>query len=196
MDKPALREFNTNAVNSATPILVAILAVQFKAVLVSNAHNEAAWSAVLGRVRERRMAKSAAKKRAEAAPEEESKVPTGVLVRLMVAAWLVPGGGHFLQGRKGRALILFGSIISMFIMGVVMNGEFFRLNSPSILQRLGFVGEWSVGAAMAVAHFFGYSGDDPFFASADYGSAFLVAAGMLNILTMFDAYDIAMGRKK
>ena len=139
------------------------------------------------------MAKSAVKKRAE----EEAKpyVPTGVLVRLMVAAWLVPGAGHFLQGRKGRAMILFGSIISMFILGVLMNGEFFQLHSPSILQRLGFLGEWSVGVAMAIAHFFGYSGDNPFFASADYGSAFLVVAGMLNILTMFDAYDIAMGRK-
>ena len=148
---------------------------------------------VLGRVGQRRMAKTAAKKQSEEV--EKPHVPTGFLVRLMVAAWLVPGSGHFLQGRKGRAMILFGSIISMFTLGVLMSGEFYRLNSPSILHRLGFLGEWSVGAAMGVAHFFGYSGDDPFFASTDYGSAFLVAAGMLNILTMFDAYDIAMGRK-
>ncbi|MBI4165843.1 MAG: hypothetical protein HY508_08930 [Acidobacteria bacterium] len=141
------------------------------------------------------MAKSAVKKRAEEEEVEEPHVPTGVLIRLMVAAWLVPGSGHFLQGRRGRATILFGSIISMFILGILMNGEFFHLNSPSILHRLGFIGEWSVGVAMAVAHFFGYSGDDIFFASTDYGTAFLVAAGMLNILTMFDSYDIAMGRK-
>lgn len=142
------------------------------------------------------MAKSAAKKSAEAVSEKEPQLPLGFLVRLMVAAWLVPGGGHFLQGRKGRALVLFGSIISMFILGVLMNGELFRLNSPSILHRLGFLGEWSVGVAMPLALFFGYSGGDPYFASADYGTAFLVVAGMLNILTMFDAYDIAMGRKK
>ena len=46
-----------------------------------------------------------------------------------------------------------------------------------------------------LAYFFGYSGGDLFFASADYGTAFLVAAGMLNVLSMFDAFDIALGRK-
>jgi hypothetical protein len=142
------------------------------------------------------MAKSSAKKRAEEVPEKEPQLPMGFLVRLVLAAWLVPGSGHFLQGRKIRALILFSSIICMFVLGVMMNGELFRFSSPSILHRLGFVGEWSVGAAMPVAHFFGYSGGDPYFASADYGTAFLIAAGMLNILTMFDAYDIAMGRKR
>lgn len=141
------------------------------------------------------MAKSAAKKQAEEVVEKEPQLPMGFLARLLVAAWLVPGAGHFMQGRKVRALILFGSIIGMFVLGVLMNGEFFRANSSSILHRLGFVGEWAVGAAMPLAHFFGNSGGDPYFASADYGTAFLVAAGMLNILSMFDAYDIAMGRK-
>ncbi len=136
-----------------------------------------------------------AKKVVEKAVQVEPKVPAAVIARLLVAAWLFPGGGHLLQGKKGRALILFASIISMFLFGVLMKGEVFSLHSPSILRRLGFLGEWSVGAAMPIAHFFGYSGGDPFFVSSDYGTAFLVAAGMLNILTMFDAYDIARGRK-
>ena len=141
------------------------------------------------------MAKSAAKKNAEEAAEEKPQIRTGFLIRLMLFAWLIPGSGHFLQGKRVRAAILFASIVSMFILGVLMNGQFFALRSPSILQRLGFLGEWSVGAAMPLAYFFGYSGGDLFFASADYGTAFLVAAGMLNILSMFDAYDIALGRK-
>ena len=141
------------------------------------------------------MAKPASKNQAEEAPREDLKVPAGKLIRLMLFAWLVPGSGHLLQGKRARAGILFGSIISMFILGVLMNGQFFALRSPSILQRLGFLGEWSVGAAMPLAYFFGYSGGDLFFASADYGTAFLVAAGMLNVLSMFDAFDIALGRK-
>ncbi len=145
------------------------------------------------------MAKPGSKKRAEKVveiDENEPQLATGVLVRLLLMAWLVPGGGHFLQGKKNRGSILFGSIISMFLLGLLMNGEFYRGNSSSFLHRLGFLGEWSVGLAMPLAHFFGYSGGDPFFVSADYGTAFLVAAGMLNVLSMFDAYDIAMGRKK
>jgi hypothetical protein len=136
-----------------------------------------------------------AKKAVEAAVAEKPKVRTGYLVRLLVAAWLVPGCGHFLQGRKWRGAILFAAIIGMFVFGLLMQGEFFSLQSPSLLRRLGFLGEWSVGVAMPTAFFFGYSGGDPYFVTSDYGTAFLVAAGMLNILTILDAYDIAMGRK-
>ena len=136
-----------------------------------------------------------AKKTVEEAAEEKPALPRGFLARLMIVAWLVPGAGHFLQGKRGRAVILFASIISMFVFGLLMRGEFFSLHSPSVLRRLGLLGEWSVGAAMPIAHFFGYPGGDIFFVSSDYGTAFLVSAGMLNILTMFDAYDIALGRK-
>src|SRR5262245_44272947 len=133
-----------------------------------------------------------AKKTVEESVPEKPELPRAFPARLIIAAWLVPGAGHFLQGKRERALILFASIISMFVFGLLMNGQFFSFRSPSTLQRLGSLGEWSVGAAMPIAHFFGYSGGDIFFVSSDYGTAFLIAAGMLNILTMFDAYDIAM----
>jgi len=117
------------------------------------------------------------------------------LVRLCVAAWLVPGLGHLLLGRKWRALILFASIITMFALGLAMQGQFFSTGSGSYLQTLGYYGELCVGVAMPGARFFGYSGGDPFFVSSDFGTAFLVAAGMLNVLAVLDCFDIAMGRK-
>ena len=52
-----------------------------------------------------------------------------------------------------------------------------------------------MGVAMPAARFFGYSGGNPLFVSADFGTAYLVAAGMLNALSILDTYDIAMGRK-
>jgi len=123
----------------------------------------------------------------------QPKVPTRV--RVCVAAWIVPGLGHLLLGRKWRALILFVSIVTMFLMGIAMQGEFFNTNSGSYLQTLGYFGELCVGLAMPAARFFGYSGGNPLFVSADFGTAYLVAAGMLNTLCILDAYDIAMGRK-
>jgi hypothetical protein len=120
---------------------------------------------------------------------------TGQLVWLCVAAWLIPGCGHFMLGKKGRALILSISIIVMFLFGMGMKGEFYAMQSGSILQSLGFLGEMCVGVAMPAAKFFGYPGGDPFFVSADYGTAFLVSAGMLNVLAILDAFDISMGRK-
>ncbi|MFB3924065.1 MAG: DUF6677 family protein [Terriglobia bacterium] len=136
-----------------------------------------------------------AKKTIEAEAVEKPKSDTGLLVRICVAAWLIPGCGHLMLGRKGRAFILFGAIIAMFLLGLAMQGEFFAMHSSSYLQRLGFLGEMCVGVAMPTAMFFGYPGGDQYFVSSDYGTAFLVAAGMLNVLTVLDAYDIAMGRK-
>jgi len=136
-----------------------------------------------------------------AEPEEAVKVearphpPVARLVRLCVAAWLVPGAGHWLLGRKGRSLVLFGAIVLMFLFGLAMQGQFFSTSSGSYLETLGYFGEMCVGAAMPAARFFGYSGGDPFLASADYGTAFLVSAGMLNVLAVLDTFDIAMGRK-
>jgi len=118
-----------------------------------------------------------------------------MLVRLCVAAWLVPGLGHLLLGKKWRALILFASIMIMFAFGLAMQGQFFTTSSPSYLQTLGYFAELCVGLVMPGARFFGYSGGDPFFVSSDYGTAYLVAAGMLNVLCVLDCYDIAMGRK-
>ncbi len=124
-----------------------------------------------------------------------ARASVGRLVRVCVAAWLIPGLGHFLLGRKWRALILLVSILAMFLFGLAMQGEFFSTQSGSYLQTLGYFGELSVGVAMPAAKFFGYSGGNAFFPSSDYGTAFLVSAGMLNVLSIFDAYDIAMGRK-
>ena len=117
------------------------------------------------------------------------------LVRLCVAAWVIPGLGHLLLGRKWRALILFSAIVTMFLMGLAMQGQFFSTNSESYLETLGYFGEMCVGVAMPVARFFGYTGGNPLYVSADYGTAYLVAAGMLNTLSILDTYDIAMGRK-
>ncbi|HEV2494184.1 MAG TPA: DUF6677 family protein [Terriglobia bacterium] len=136
---------------------------------------------------------------AKAAPKSEKAgvTPPGLprLIELSVAAWLVPGLGHFLLGRRWRALILFASIVTMFVLGLAMNGEFFSTQSASYLETLGYFGELCVGAAMPVARFFGYPGGNPFFVSSDFGTAFLVSAGMLNALCVFDTYDIAAGRK-
>jgi hypothetical protein len=126
-------------------------------------------------------------------PPAEPKLAS--LVGLCVGAWAIPGMGHFMLGRKWRALILFAAIVTMFLMGIAMQGEFFSTSSGSYLQSLGYYGELCVGLAMPAARFFGYAGGNPLFVSADFGTAFLVAAGMLNTLSILDTYDIAMGRK-
>jgi Family of unknown function (DUF6677) len=131
---------------------------------------------------------------AESAPANIPRPATAALVRLCAAGWLIPGFGHFLLGKKWRGLIFFASIVGLFLFGLAMKGEFYATGTGSYLETLGYFGELCVGIAMPTAKFFGYAGD-PFFASSDYGTAYLVVAGMLNVLTVIDAFDIAMGRK-
>lgn len=123
------------------------------------------------------------------------QVSSGGLFGLCVAAWAIPGLGHLLLGRKWRALILFLAIVGMFVLGLAMQGTYFSTGSGSLLHTLGYFAELSTGLIMPGATFFGYSGGNFYFACSDYGTAYLIAAGMLNVLTILDAYDIALGRK-
>ena len=131
----------------------------------------------------------------KAAAAKPAQPETGRLIGLCVAAWFVPGAGHYRLGRRGRALILFLAFVAMFLFGLAMKGQFFSVQSASYLETLGYFGELCVGLPMPLARFFGYAGGDPFFVSSDFGTAFLVSAGMLNVLAILDAYDIALGRK-
>ena len=83
----------------------------------------------------------------------------------------------------------------MFFFGLGMQGQVFELRAEHWLQSLGYLGEWCVGVALPISLWFGYDRGIPFIPGSDYGTAFLVAAGMLNILCILDVYDIALGRK-
>jgi hypothetical protein len=116
-------------------------------------------------------------------------------------AWLVPGLGHFLLGRKGRAAIIFAAVVISFVIGLLMRGPMFQPSSTGdILTRLieaaGFVGDLAAGAIYFIAVGFGYWPPDQPTHTADYGSKFLVAAGLMNILAMVDAYEIALREKE
>lgn len=131
----------------------------------------------------------------EVSTERQARPATGRVVWLCLAAWAVPGLGHWLLERRWRALVLFAAILLMFAFGLLMKGQYFSTGSSSYLESLGYFGELCAGLAMPAARFFGYAGGDPFFASSDFGTAFLVSAGMLNVLAILDTYDIAIGRK-
>lgn len=143
----------------------------------------------------RKIAEQEEKSTSEAARPSRPPASSGSLFGLCVAAWAIPGLGHFLLGRKWRALILFLAIVGMFVFGLLMQGQYFATGSGSYLHTLGWFAELAVGMPMPAATFFGYGGGSIYFVCADYGTAFLVSAGMLNVLTILDAYDIAMGRK-
>jgi uncharacterized protein DUF6677 len=120
---------------------------------------------------------------------------------LMVAlAWLIPGAGHFFLGRKGRSAIIFASVLISFLIGILLRGPMFVPSSAGdvlsrLIQAAGFIGDLAAGALYFIAVAVGYWPPDQPTHAADYGSKFLVAAGLLNILAMVDAYEIATREK-
>jgi hypothetical protein len=140
----------------------------------------------------------AAQTTAAASPQEESK-PVGTWILPVLAAWVVPGGGHFLQKKTGRGALIFASVGLMFFFGMFMRGMMFSPEKGDILTTLinygGFICNIASGGFYFAAAMFGYAAPDMAGAVHDYGTKFLVTAGLLNILAMVDSYEIAIGKK-
>jgi hypothetical protein len=122
-------------------------------------------------------------------------------ILVIALGWLIPGAGHFLLGRRGRAAIIIGAVAIPFIVGMLMRGPFFQPGDSSgdVLSRFiqygGFIGDLASGLLYIGARMFGYGPPDTAAHSADYGSKLIVAAGLLNILAMVDAYEITTRQK-
>jgi len=132
---------------------------------------------------------------------ERSKVaPAETFSALAVLApavgWLIPGAGHMIQKRWIRGLLLLVSIVTLFLLGLAMQGRIYKANGGDILDILGFVGDVGAGALyiLTVANDWGQGAIA--FATADYGTKFMIVAGLLNFIAVADAYHIAIGKKK
>ncbi|OFW10641.1 MAG: hypothetical protein A3G20_03805 [Acidobacteria bacterium RIFCSPLOWO2_12_FULL_59_11] len=113
----------------------------------------------------------------------------------LIAAWLVPGGGHLYQRRWGRGALLCGSVSALFLAGLTMQGRFFEPASSNMVEMLGFLGNFCSGLLFLGAKQMGYNAVASASPIADFGTKFLLVAGLLNVLCILDAYDIAMGKK-
>jgi hypothetical protein len=136
------------------------------------------------------------------AKEKEQKQPMPPISAwgpAVALGWLVPGGGHFLLKRSGRGALLFAAVTSMFLCGLMMQGAMFQPQSGDLLTTLintgGFIGDICSGILYLLSVWFGYNTPDMAGHVHDYGTKFLVTAGLLNVLAMVDAYEIASGRK-
>ena len=83
----------------------------------------------------------------------------------------------------------------MFAIGVAIRGALlpFQLSDP--LVGLAALADLGIGAAYFVAGALGYGTGDVRAVTYEYGNAFIIVAGLLNMLVVIDAYDVAMGRK-
>jgi hypothetical protein len=121
--------------------------------------------------------------------ENANAIPT------CIAAWLVPGLGHFLRQKRIRGLIFLMVVMVMFGLGLYLEGELFPLDRTKPLTLLAGLAEMGVGLPYFFAKFLGLGAGRVEAITYEYGYTFCIVAGLLNLLVMLDAYDIAMGRK-
>ena len=112
-----------------------------------------------------------------------------------IAGWLVPGLGHLLLGRWGRALGFFVSVGGLAITGYLMRGNVFPPHSTDPFGTLGFLADAASGVFYYLAHVVEAAGPDVSRAAGDYGTRFIAAAGVVNVLALFDVLEIASGRR-
>lgn len=120
---------------------------------------------------------------------------TSMAIIAPVVGWLIPGAGHLLLKRYVRGLLLMASVLAMFVLGLAMQGRVYAPNGGDILDILGFVGDVGAGALYILARINDWGGAAISHATADYGTKYLIVAGLLNFIAAADAHHIALGKK-
>jgi hypothetical protein len=127
-------------------------------------------------------------------PASEQSSQQGFVYLPLIAGWLVPGAGHFLLRKWGRGALLAAAIVGMFTMGIAMQGKIYG-SASEILEILSTVGDLGNGLLYFVSRVLGLGADQVQVTTADYGSRFIVVAGLLNVIAAVDAHNIRTGRK-
>jgi len=126
--------------------------------------------------------------------DKKSEAGSGFVYLPLIAGWLVPGAGHFLLRKWGRGALLSASILGMFAVGIAMQGKLYA-SAHDILDMLGLAGDLGNGLLYIVSRAAGWGADQVTQTTGDYGTRFIVVAGLLNVISAVDAHNLRTGRK-
>lgn len=110
-------------------------------------------------------------------------------------AWFIPGSGHFYLGKSVRAAVFFCAVLLLFSLGVWMDGRLFSLES-GFFGLLRFFADGAIGLPYLAGKLLGWGAGDIRSLGYEYGNTFLYTAGLINMLFVLDAFDIAQGRRQ
>jgi hypothetical protein len=114
---------------------------------------------------------------------------------LLVAAWAIPGAGHLWLGRVYKGAIFLVTVPLMFAVGLWLQGRVFPLEIAQPLVALAALADAGIGLPYFAARLLGGGAGEVTAITYEYGNTFLIVAGLLNMLIVLDAFDVAEGRK-
>ena len=110
-------------------------------------------------------------------------------------AWIVPGAGHVMLKRAARGALFFVVVLSSLAIGCSLQGNLYVPIPGQPLTFLATLGCMGLGLPyFALRYVLGYHGEIAG-AGFEYGTAFILTAGLMNLLLVLDAWDIASGKK-
>lgn len=112
----------------------------------------------------------------------------------MALAFILPGAGHFFLGRRARGVAFFLIVATMLGVGVLVGGKVYAFERSQLLNNLATLGTMGSGLLYVLGRAFSGEGR-VLSATFEHGTAFALSAGLMNILLVLDAADIAEGRK-
>jgi len=135
------------------------------------------------------------------------------------AAWLLPGLGHVVLGRVRRGLLFGGLLLGCYGLGLAHDGRLaLRDQRQPFLTTLQVVANLGIGPLDVAARVHVYGRPQYVFPShfrsasererseifrdrarsgtSIYGTAYVWTAGLMNLLLLFDVWDIGRGKRK
>jgi len=114
---------------------------------------------------------------------------------ICAAAWVVPGAGHLWLGRRQKGIAFLLLLPLMFACGLWLEGRLFPFEITQPLVALAAAADVGIGLPYLLAKAMSMGAGRVVAITYEYGNAFLIVAGLLNMLVVLDAFDIAQGRK-
>ena len=118
---------------------------------------------------------------------------------LLLAAWAVPGLGHFLLHRRFRAGVFAVATGGLFWLGISLSAHLTMPGDAETFALFKFLGAVGSGAHYLLARLLGFGvGDVLALKEAltnEHGITCLYTAGIINVLAVADALEIRAGRR-
>jgi hypothetical protein len=114
----------------------------------------------------------------------------------VLSAWLVPGLGHVYLKRPLRGAVFFVLVLVAVLVGCHLEGNLYVVVSGQPLTLLATFASMGMGFIYFLLRYGLHYQGNIMGAGYEYGTAFLLTAGLMNLLLVLDAWDIVRGKKE
>lgn len=122
--------------------------------------------------------------------------PQGNAIIAVLSAWLIPGLGHFYLKRRLRGIAFFVLVVVAVFVGCQLQGNLYQVVRGQPLTLLATLGSMGMGFLYFLLRYWLHYQGDIMGAGYEYGTAFLLTGGLMNLLLVLDAWDIVRGKKE